>query len=400
MHYTRRTIAVGLLALGLAGLPAWAQKQYDPGASDTEIRLGNLVPYSGPASAYGAAGKAMQAYFERVNEKGGINGRKIVFITLDDAYNPAKSVEQTRKLVEQDGVLAMVGSLGSAQNLAVQKYLNARKVPQLFVNAGTTRWGDPKNFHWTMGWQPSYQSEARAYAKHLLSTKPDAKIAILQQNDEFGRDYLRGFQEAMGDQFKKQVVSHLTYEISDPTIDSQMVSFKSSGADVFVNITTPKFAAQAIRKAKEMDWQPQQYLVAVSQSKEAVLRAAGFDNAKGLISSTYVMIPGDAQAQGDPDVAEYIETLAKYAPGADPNDSLNAIGYATAATMAKVLEQAGDELTRENIMKQAANLDFVAPMLYPGVDVKTSADDYFPIQKKTLIQFDGENYIALGDLYD
>jgi branched-chain amino acid transport system substrate-binding protein len=394
----RRSLKLGATALLASALPilGQAQKKYDPGASDTEIKLGNLNPYSGPASAYGTCGKAMAAYFDKVNATGGINGRKINFLTLDDAYNPAKSVEQTRKLVEQDEVLLMFASLGTAQNIVVQRYLNTKKVPQLFVNTGATRFGDPKNNPWTMGWQPTYQAEGRMYAKHILSTKPNAKIGVLMQNDDFGKDYMKGITDGLGDKAKTMIVQHLTYEVSDPTIDSQMVTLKSAGVDVFISITTPKFAAQAIRRASEIDFKAAHYLVSVSQSLSSVLKPAGLDNAKGVISSTYMMTPSDPVAAGNKDVAEYEATMKQYYPGGDANDTLNAIGYSVAATMVQVLRQAGDNLTRENIMKQAANLSYAAPMLYPGIDVKTSAEDFYPIAKKVLIHFNGKVYEPVG----
>ena len=385
-------LGAGMLLASVFPLVSHAQKKYDPGASDTEIKLGNLNPYSGPASAYGTVGKAMQAYFDKVNATGGINGRKINFMTLDDAYNPAKSVEQTRKLVEQDEVLLMFGSLGTAQNIAVQRYLNAKKIPQLFINTGATRFGDPKTNPWTMGWQPTYQAEGRLYAKHILQTKPNAKIGVLMQNDDFGKDYMKGLLDGLGDKAKTMVTQHLTYEVSDPTIDSQMVTLKSAGCDVFVSITTPKFAAQAIRKAAEIGWKPTQYLVSVSQSASSVLKPAGLENAVGIISSTYLLTPLDPAAAGNKDAAEYAATMKQYYPSGDPEDTLNANGYSTAATMVQVLRMAGDNLTRENIMKQAANMNFTPPMLYPGIDIKTAPDDFFPIQKKALQRFNGKTY--------
>ncbi len=395
----RRTTLQLAASLALAStlpLSVQAQKKYDTGASDTEIKIGNLNPYSGPASAYGTVGKAMQAYFDKLNASGGVNGRKINFISLDDAYNPAKSVEQTRKLVEQDEVLLMFAALGSSHNVAVQRYLNAKKIPQLFVNTGATRFGDSKAFPWTMGWQPTYQAEGRLYARHILQTKPNAKIGVLMQNDDFGKDYYKGLVDGLGDKAKTLITQHLTYEVSDPTIDSQLVSLKGAGCDVFVSITTPKFAAQAIRKAADIGWKPTQYLVSVSQSMSSVLKPAGFDNAVGVISSTYLLSPSDPAAAGNKDVAEYLATLKQYYPNGDPDDTLNSIGYGVAATMVQVLKQAGDNLTRANIMKEAANLNFTPPMLYPGVDVKTGPDDFFPIEKRVLQRFNGKAYEAMG----
>ena len=397
----RRSLQLGCSLFFAAFLPlqAQAQKAYDPGTSDKEIKLGNLVPYSGPASAYGTIGKAMTAYFDKVNASGGINGRKISFISADDAYNPAKSVEQTRKLVEQDEVLAMVGSLGTSHGIAVQRYMNAKKVPQLFVSTGASRFGDAKNFPWTMGWQPTYQAEGKVYAQHILQNNPNAKIAVLMQNDDFGKDFYKGFLDALGEKGKTLIVSHQTYEVSDPTIDSQMVSFKSSGADTFFNISTPKFAAQAIRKAGEIGWKPVHYLSSVSQSMNSVLKPAGFENAVGIITSTYLLGADDPAGKGNKDVDEYLAVMKQYYPVGDPYDTLNVIGYATAATMVQVLKQAGDNLTRENLMKHAANLNFTPPMLYPGIEVKTSPTDYYPIEKKTLQRFNGKAYEAFGPIF-
>jgi branched-chain amino acid transport system substrate-binding protein len=398
----RRSFQLGaglVLAAALLPLSAQAQKQYDPGATDKEVKLGNLVPYSGPVSAYGTIGKAMAAYFEKVNASGGINGRRINFMTLDDAYNPARSVEQTRKLVEQDEVLAMVGSLGTAQNVAVQRYLNAKKVPQLFLSTGATRFGDPKAFPWTMGWQPTYQAEGKVYAQHILQSNPNAKIAVLMQNDDFGKDFQKGFLDGLGDKARTMIVSHQTYEVSDPTIDSQMVSFKASGADTFFNISTPKFAAQAIRKAAEIGWKPAHYVSSVSQSVNSVLKPAGLENAMGIISSSYMLEVDDPAAKGRKDLEEYISVMKQYHPSGDPSDTLNVIGYATAATVVQMIKQAGDNLTRENLMKQAASLNFTPPMLYPGIDVKTSPTDYYPIEKKTLQRFNGKSYESFGPVF-
>lgn len=394
----RRTLKMGAgLALASAlPLSVYAQKKYDKGASDTEIKLGNLNPYSGPASAYGTVGKAMQAYFDNLNDKGGINGRKIKFITADDAYNPAKTVEQTRRLVEQEGVLLMFAPLGTSHNIAVQKYLNAKKIPQLFVNTGATQFGNYKEFPWTMGWQPTYQAEGKIYARHILETNPNAKIGVLMQNDDFGKDNYKGLVDGLGDKAKTMIVQHLTYELTDPTIDSQLVSLKSAGCDVFVSITTPKFAAMAIKKVAEIGWKPTQYLASVSQSVAAVLKPAGFENAKGLISSAYMLTPSDPGALDNPEMQEYLEVMKKYYPNGDPDDSLNSIGYSVSATMVQVLRQAGDNLTRANVMKEATNLNFTPPLLYPGIDLHTAPDDYYPIKKKVLRRFNGSEYETLG----
>jgi branched-chain amino acid transport system substrate-binding protein len=389
----RFTFKLGAFALAVTSpLVSYAQSKSEPGVSATEIKIGNLAPYSGPVSAYGSIGKAMGAYFANLNAKGGINGRKINFISVDDAYNPAVSVEQTRKLVEQEQVLLMFGSLGTSQNIAVEKYLNAKKVPQLFVTSGATRFGDPKNYPWTMGWQPNYQAEGKLYAQHILATKPNAKIAVLMQNDDFGKDYMKGLSDGLGEKGKNLIVQQLTHEVTDPTVDSQIVSFKSSGADVFVIITTPKFASQAIKKAAEIGWKPSLYLVSVSQSVNAVLKPAGLENAIGLISSNFLVTPSDPSSANRKDVIEYLAVMKQYYPNGEVNDFLNVTGYSQAATMAQVLRQAGDNLSRENVMKQASNLQFIPPLVYSGVEVKTNPDDYFPIEKKILFKFNGKVY--------
>lgn len=390
----RNSFKLGVSLLLAATIPfaVHAQKKYDTGASDTEIKIGNLVPYSGPASSYGTIAKSMAAYFAKVNASGGVNGRKINFMSLDDAYNPSVSVEQTRKLVEQEEVLLMFGSLGTSHNMAVQRYLNGKKIPQLFVTTAATRFGDPKNFPWTMGWQPNSQAEGAQFARHILATKPNAKIAVLMQNDDFGKDYMKGLTDGLGEKGKRMIVQHLTHEVTDPTIDSQMVSFKASGADVFVIITTPKFASQSIRKSAEMGWKPTQYLVSASQSVDSVLKPAGFDNAVGVISANFLLVANEPAAAGRKDVVEYLATMKQFYPEANVNDYLNTTGYSMAATMTQVLRQAGDNLTRENVMKQAANLQFAAPLLYTGIEIKTSPEDYFPIEKKMLLRFNGKAY--------
>lgn len=394
----RRLLAlIGTAALACAlPLAAHAQKRYDTGASDTEIKIGHIVPYSGPVSAYGTIGKATAAYFAKVNAEGGINGRKVTFISLDDAYNPSKTVEQARKLVEQEEVLLLHGALGTAHNLAIQRYMNAKKVPQLFVATGATRFGDPQAFPWTMGWQPTYQAEGKIYARHILATRPGARIAVLMQNDDFGKDFLKGFMDGLGDKARTMVAAQATYEVTDPTIDSQMVSLKASGADTFFNITTPKFAAQAIRKAADIGWKPTHYLSSVSISVAAVIKPAGAENAVGVISATYMRDPADDMWKGVKEFEDYKAWLAKYYPAGDIADSLNVLGYSSAQTLEHVLRKAGDNLTRENIMKQAAALQLTLPMLYPGVDVKTSATDFHPIERMQLVRFNGTRYEPFG----
>ena len=383
----------------LMATAAVAQKKYDPGATDKEIKIGNTMPYSGPASAYGAIGKAINAYFDKVNAEGGVNGRMIKFISLDDGYNPAKTVEQVRKLVEEDEVLLVFQPLGTPSNVAIHKYMNTKKVPQLFVATGATMWGDPKNFPYTMGWQPSYQSEARNYAAHVLETKPNAKIGVLYQNDDYGKDYVKGFEDGLGDKAKTMIVSKVTYEVTDPTVDSQIVTLKASGADVFFNITTPKFAAQAIKKAAEIGWKPVQYLNSVSTSVAGVLIPAGLDNSLGLISGAYIKDPTDPQFQSGKEWDDWVTWMKKYHPTGAMNDNFNVYGYTVAQTLVQVLKQAGDNLTHDNIMKQAASLDMTLPMLLPGVNIKTAADDFYPIEREQLIKFNGKSWERFGKIY-
>ena len=396
---TRRHALIGALAAALGTvLPAHAQNKYGPGVTDTEIKLGQTMPYSGPASAYGAIGKAEAAYFKMINDQGGINGRKINFISLDDAYSPPRTVEQTRKLVEQDQVLATFQSLGTPTNTAIHKYMNAKKVPHLFVATGATKWGDPKKFPWTIGYQPSYQVEAKIYAKYILKTKPDAKIAVLYQNDDYGKDYLEGFKAGLGDKVK-MIVSEVSYEVTDPTVDSQIVTLKSSGADVFFNITTPKFAAQAIRKAADIGWKPLHFLNNVSSSVGAVITPAGPEKAVGLITALYGKDPTDPQFAKDPGMVKWREFMTKYMPDADINDFLHVYGYGAAQLMTMVLKNCGNDLTRENLIKQAANLKEVQlDVMLPGVKINTSADDYFLIEQLQLAKFDGKRWVLFGDV--
>jgi ABC-type branched-subunit amino acid transport system substrate-binding protein len=396
MKRTFLTLALAGLGAALIGAPAIAQKRYDPGATDKEIKIGGISPYSGPASAYGAIGKAIDAYFKKVNAEGGINGRQVRFISVDDGYNPARTVEQARKLVEQEEVLLLFNTLGTPPNTAIHKYMNQKKVPQLFVATGATVWGDPKNFPWTMGWQPSYQAEGKIYAQHILDTKPNAKIGILMQNDDYGRDYLKGFLDGLGDKAKSMVVRQVTYEVTDPTVDSQMVQLKDSGADTFFNITTPKFAAQAIKKAAEIGWKPVHYLNSVSNAAGAVMTTAGAENGIGVITAFYVKDPTDPQWQNSKEFKDWLAWMQKYYPGGDLKDNLNVYGYTVAQTLEQVLKQAGDNLTRENIMRQAANLDLTLPMLLPGVNIKTSADDFFPIEREQLARWDGKTWVLFG----
>ncbi len=378
---------------------AVAQKKYGPGVTDTEIKVGNIMPYSGPASAYGIIGKAQAAYFQMINDQGGINGRKINFISYDDAYSPPKAVEQARKLVESDNVLLVFSPLGTPSNTAIQKYMNQQKVPHLFLATGATKWNDPQNFPWTMGWQPSYQAEGIIYAKYILEKKPDAKVAILFQNDDYGKDYLKGFMDGLGDKIKP--VMTLSYEIADPTIDSQLSRLQASGADTFMNITTPKFAAMAIKKAAEIKWQPLHFLNNVSASVGAVLKPAGFENAQGIISTAYMKDPTDPQWKDDAGFKKWNAFIDKYMPGANKADGGLVTAYNDAQTLATVLKQCGDDLTRENVMKQAANLKNVEQeMLLPGIRINTTPTDFGPIQQEQLQTFKGESWSLFGPVYD
>ena len=382
------------LAVVAAG-PVAAQKRYDPGATDTEIRVGNINPYSGPASAYGLIGRTIAAYFNKVNAEGGINGRKINFVTYDDAYSPPKAVEQVRKLVESDEVLLVFQSLGTPSITAIQKYMNTKKVPQIFVATGATKWGDPKNFPWTMGWQPNYQSEARIYAKYLLDKHPAGKIGILYQNDDYGKDYVKGLKDGLAG--KMPIVAELPYEPADPTVDSQIINLKASGADIFFNVTTPKFAAQAIRKAAEIGWRPVHLLNNVSTSVGSVLKPAGFDAAKGILSTGYLKDATDPTWVNDAGFKQWLAFMDKYFPDGDKTSSFTSYGYAATQTLVQVLTQCGDNLTRENVMKEAANLkNLELGMLLPGVRINTSPSDYFPIEQMQMMRFDGERWELFG----
>ncbi len=392
----RALIASLVLCVALAG-PAIAQKKYDTGASDSEIKIGNIMPYSGPASAYGTIGKALGAYFNKVNAEGGINGRKITFITYDDGYAPPKTVEQARRLVENDDVLLILNSLGTAHNTAIQKYMNTKKVPQLFVATGATKFGDPKNFPWTMGWQPNYQSEGRIFAQYILKNHPNGKIGILFQNDDYGKDYVKGLKDGLAG--KVMIVAELPYEPTDPTVDSQMVSLKASGADVFFNVTTPKFAAQAIKKAAEIGWKPAHLLNSVSASVGAVMKPAGLENGKDVLTAVYGKDPTDPVWKDDPGMKEWVAFMDKYYPDGDKSSSFPVYGYSIARTMVQVLQQCGDDLTRANVMKQAASLkDYETGMALPGIKINTSPTDFYPIEQMQMGRFNGESFVPFGPI--
>ena len=400
MDTTRRGFVGGASALALlsGSSAAFAQKKYDEGASDTEIKIGNTNPYSGPASSYAAIAKTIDAYFKSINDAGGINGRKIKFISLDDGYSPPKTVEMVRQLVEQDKIFALFQSLGTPCNTAIHKYMNQKKVPQLYVATGASKWGDPKNFPWTMGFQPDYHTEGVIYAKHALANVKDAKIAVLHQNDDYGRDYLGGFKEGLGKE-EGRIVKIVTYEATDPTVDSQIIQLKDSGANVFFNVSAPKAAAQGIRKAAEIDWKPAHYLNNVSASVAAVMKPAGYDNAQGIITAAYIMDATDKQWDDNAEMKAWRAWMDKNMPSANKADANHIYGYSVAALMTETLKRCGDDLTRANLMKQAASFQkFRVPLLLPGITVSTSPTDFYPIQAVQLQRFKGETWELFGDV--
>jgi branched-chain amino acid transport system substrate-binding protein len=400
---TRRTIltAAPALAFGarfLAARPARAAKNYGPGVTDTEIKIGNTGPYSGPASSYSAVPKSQAAFWTMINDQGGINGRKINFISYDDSYTPPKTVEMVRKLIEQDNVLLVASPLGTPTNSAIWHYMNQKKVPQLFAATGATKWDDPKGHPWTIGWQPNYQSEGRIYAAYILKEKPVAKIGILYQDDDFGKDYLRGLIDGLGAK-TSMIIVKASYETTDPTVDSQIIAMKSAGCDVFVNTGIPKFAAQAIKKAAEIKWTPLHILSSIGSSVGATLKPAGFENCQGLISDFYVKDPSDPKWKDDPGFKSWVAFMDKYLPGADKSDGGYVAGASLAAMTAQVLKQCGDELTRENVMKQAANLhDVTVPMLLPGITANTSPTDFAPLKQVQMARFNDGRWELFGPL--
>jgi branched-chain amino acid transport system substrate-binding protein len=402
---TRRTIlaaapaALAFAAPLLAPRPARAAKQYGPGVTDTEIKIGNTGPYSGPASSYSTIPKGMAAYYKKVNAEGGINGRRINFISYDDGYTPPKTVEMVRKLVEQDGVLLVATPLGTPTNSAIWHYMNHNKVPQLFVATGATKWDDPKHYPWTIGWQPNYQSEGRVYADYILKHKPDGKIGVLYQNDDFGKDYVKGLKDGLGDKAKAMIVVEASYETTDPTVDSQVIGMKAAGCDVFVNTAIPKFAAQSIRKAAEIEWKPLHVLSSIGNSVALTLKPAGLENCKDIVTDFYLKDPTDAQWQNDPGFKDWLAFMDKYYPEGDKTDGANVYAPSISQTLAQVLTQCGDNLTRENVMKEAANLhDFTVPMLLPGIKINTSPTDFAPIKQVQMARFDGERWGLFGSL--
>jgi branched-chain amino acid transport system substrate-binding protein len=398
-HVNFRKWLTAVIFSGAAISSAWAEKTQFSGVTDTEIRIGNTSPYSGPGSAYSTITKTEAAYFKMINENGGVNGRKINFISYDDALSPPKTVEQTRKLVESDDVLAIFNTIGTAANLASQKYLNAKQVPQLLVGGGATHLVDPKKYPWTMGWQPTYFSEGAIYAKHILTNLPNAKIAVLYQNDDFGKDYLAGLKAGLGDKSNSMIVSTSTYEPADPTVDSQVLKLKASGADVLVNITTPKFASQVIKKVAEIGWKPTHYLINISVSVGAVMKPAGIENSQGILSTAYLMESTDARWKDHPEMKAWSAFMDKYLPGANKADSMAVYGYVTAQALVQILSQCGNDLSRANVMKQAASLNKVPfKLMIPGVVAHTTLTDFYPIQQMQMMQLKGEQWELFGPI--
>jgi branched-chain amino acid transport system substrate-binding protein len=395
-----KILAASGLLLVLGAGTASAQKKYDTGASDTEIKIGNVMPYSGPASAYATIGKTEAAYFKMVNARGGINGRKINFISYDDGYSPPKMVEQVRKLVESDEVLLLFQTLGTPGNSAIHKYVNDKKVPHLLIGSGATKWNDPTHFPWSMGWQPNYQSEARIYARYILKNYPGKKVGILYQNDDFGKDYLTGLNDVFGKDKAKIVVSEVPFEVTSPTVDSQVVQIKNANPDIFINIATPKFAAQAIKKIGELGWKPVQFLTNVSVSVSSVLKPAGMDNSQDIISAAYLKDPNDPQWKDDAGLNEWREFMTKWYPEGDKADAATVFGYGVSRGMEQILKQCGDDLTRANIMKQAASLDLEIGVYLPGVKIKTGPTDFAPLEQLRLMKFKGESWDLFGPLME
>jgi branched-chain amino acid transport system substrate-binding protein len=403
MHYALRFTAFAIAAIAMLGRLAptaeAAEKKYGPGVSDSEIKIGQTMPYSGPVSAAGTFGLVEVAYFKMLNSRGGVNGRKITLVSLDDGYSPPKTVEQTRKLVEDEQVLAIFGSLGTPTNSAVQKYLNLKQVPQLFISTGASKWGDPEHFPWTMAWQPTYPTEARAYAVYTLKHVAEPKVGILYQNDDFGRDYLKGFKAGLGDASAKLIVKEVSYETTDPTVDSQIVTLQASGANVFLNGSTQKFAAQAIRKVYDIGWKPVQFVTSIGASIGTVLKPAGVERAKGIISARYLKDATDPTWKNDRGMQEFLAFMQEYLPSIDTSDAGASGGYSIATTFAQVLRQCGDDLSRENLMRQAANIKGLElPMLLPNIKVNSSPTNFYPVRQVQLARFDGETWVLFGEV--
>jgi branched-chain amino acid transport system substrate-binding protein len=399
MRYSPNACRLTLIALAaLTGPPAWAQNKYDPGATDSEIKVGQTFPYSGPTSVYSTIARTEAAYFAKINAEGGIKGRKIKFISLDDGYSPPKTVEQTRKLVEQEEVLLIFGSLGTATNTAIHKYMNARKVPHILLATAALKWDDPVNYPWSMALVPNQRADVPAFVRHLSKVKPDAKVAVLYQNDDFGRDYVRMLRKELGERANQLIVAEASYEVTDPTVDSQLIELKNSGADVLFSFTTPKFAAMSIRKVYDLGWRPLHFVPTNASSVEAVLKPAGLEKAVGLLSAAFVKDPSELDWKNDPATKDYMAFMQRYYPEADPLDTQNVVGYISAEALVQVLKQSGDDLTRENVMRQAANLKGVElPMMLPGIKLNTSPTDYTPIKQMNLRRFDGKTWVRLPE---
>ena len=398
VSYCTRPLLLASMLVTLAGGSAAAQKKYDTGATDTEVKLGQTAPYSGPVSAYATAAKIEQAYFRMINEKGGINGRKINIISYDDGYSPSKTVEQVRKLVESDEVLALFNTIGSPTSAAIQKYVNQKGIPHILVGTGASRWADPKNFPWSMGWQVNYRTEARIYAKYILKNYPGKTVGILYQNDDFGRDYIAGFHEVFGKDASKIIIAEVPFDAGSPTVDAQIVQIKAANPEIFLDIATSKFAAQAIRKMGELQWRPIHILTAVSATVSGVLKPAGLEHAQGIITAAYMKDPTDPKWKDDPGMIEWRAFMTKYYPEGDLGDISNVLGYSYSIGLAQVLKQCGDDLTRTNLMKQMANLDMEVSVFLPGVRVKTSATDYVPTDQLQMMRFKGESWELFGPL--
>jgi len=400
MFATMRFLVLLVLSLLIGLGAALAQKKYGPGVTDTEIRIGQTQPYSGPASSYGTIGKAEAAYFQMINDQGGVNGRKINLISLDDGYSPPRTVEQVRRLVEQEHVLLLFNTLGTPTNTAIHKYVNAQRVPHVLLATGATKWGDPEHYPWTIGFQPYYQAEARIYAKYVLQNKPNAKIAILYQNDDYGKDYVKGFKDGLGDK-ASLIVKEVSYEVTDSTIDSQIVALQASGADVFFNVSIPKFAAQGIRKTYDLGWKPLHIVNTVAASVASVLIPAGLDKSVGLVSTNWFKDPTDPQWKDDSATKDWLAWMRKYYPEGSVEDGNNVYAYIVSEALVQVLKQCGNDLTRENVMRQVANLkDLELPMLLPGVKVNTSPTDFYPVEQMQLMRFDGKRWVPFGDIID
>lgn len=398
---TRHALAAAGALMLVASHSADAQKQYGPGASDTEVKIGQTMPYSGPASAYGTQGRIEEAYYAMINAKGGVNGRKITMISLDDAYSPPKTVEQTRRLVEQDEVLAIVGTIGTPTNSATQKYLNLKKVPQLFISTGAAKWDDPKNFPWTTQLYPPYQMEGMIFAKYLLKNRPNARLGVFSQNDDAGKDYVKGLKDGLGESARTMIVKEVTYEVSEPTIDSQIVTLKAAGVDTLFTMATPKFGAQAIRKVHELGWKPLNFVVSVSSSIKGVMEPAGLEASKDVLTALAFKVPTDPNWESAADVKEFKEFLAKWYPRGDIADGSNVTGYISAYMTAKIIEMCGDNLSRENLLKQATTLNkVVAPLLLPGISISTRPDRYAPYTQMQIAKFDGRSWVPEGPIFN